>query len=173
VGGDLEGFYRRRLQAWPHLYERLERATLLEPPRAIGPLALQSTGAWAPGVLLVGDAAGFFDPFTGEGICAALRGAEQAADVGHGFLRERVALAEYGRRHRDLVREKFRFNRAVQWLIGREGLANGSARLLSRLPSVANALVDMAGDCLRGPGPVPNALSCRMASPALRPRSRP
>ncbi len=33
------------------------------------------------GVLLVGDAAGFYDPFTGEGIFSALRGAELAAEV--------------------------------------------------------------------------------------------
>src|SRR5207245_6010617 len=35
----------------------------------------------APGVLLVGDAAGFYDPFTGEGLSYALRGAELAAEA--------------------------------------------------------------------------------------------
>jgi len=173
AGGDLESFYRDRLRRWPRLAERLARAQLEEPPTAIGPLALESSGAWAPGVLLVGDAAGFFDPFTGEGISAALRGAEQAAEVGHGFLRERMTLAEYGRRHRRLVGQKFRFNRVVQRLIARDGLANVAAYVISRLPAAANALVDVAGDCLSDLGPARNALSCRMASPELRPRIRP
>jgi flavin-dependent dehydrogenase len=173
AGGDLETFYRQRLRRWPRLYERLRRARLEAPPSAIGPLALESSRAWAAGVLLVGDAAGFFDPFTGEGIAAALRGAEHAADVAHAHLRRGSDLAEYGRRHEALVREKFRFNRIVQRLVAREGLANVAASVLRRLPSVANALVDTAGDCLREAGPAPNAPSCRMASPELRPRERP
>jgi geranylgeranyl reductase family protein len=162
AGGDLEGFYRRRLiSGWPRIAERLSGARLLEPPRAVGPLALESTGAWAPGVLLVGDAAGFFDPFTGEGIAAGLRAAERAAAVAVGALRGRGTLAAYGRAHRELVAEKFRFNRRVQWLVGRERLSNAAARILRALPGLANRLVDRAGDCFPARAPV----SCRMASP--------
>ena len=164
AGGGLEAFYRARLPAWPHVWERLGRARLAEPPRAIGPLALESARAWAPGAVLVGDAAGFFDPFTGEGIAAGLRGAERAALIAHRTLQGRGSLAEYGRAHDELVREKFRFNRRIQWLVGRERLADMAARILRRLPAIANRLVDRAGDCFPAPDPV----SCRMASPEWR-----
>ena len=46
---------------------------------ATGPFASHARRAWAPGAALVGDAADFFDPFTGEGIYAALRGGEMLA----------------------------------------------------------------------------------------------
>ena len=46
---------------------------------ATGPFASHARRAWAPGAALVGDAADFFDPFTGEGIYAALRGGELLA----------------------------------------------------------------------------------------------
>jgi len=47
---------------------------------ATGPFARWSRRAAAPGAVLVGDAADFFDPFTGQGIYSALRGAELAAE---------------------------------------------------------------------------------------------
>jgi menaquinone-9 beta-reductase len=174
AGGDLEGFYRSRLRAWPRIFERLEAAQLAAPPRAIGPLALESARVWAPGALLIGDAAGFFDPFTGEGIAAALRSAERAAAVADAALRGTGSLALYGQLHHELVAEKFRFNRMLQWIVGRERLACAAARVLLHLPSVADRLVGLAGDCFparSGPGAGPP--SCRMASPELRSRARP
>jgi flavin-dependent dehydrogenase len=165
AGGDLEGFYRTRLTDWRGIWERLTRARLLAPPRAIGPLALESSRAWSPGVMLVGDAAGFFDPFTGEGIAAALKSADRAAEIGYAVLSGGAAtLADYGQAHADMVNRKFRFNRAIQWIIGRDTLAKGVAHLLGNVPSLANRLVDMAGDCFPGRAPV----SCRMASSQLR-----
>src|SRR6185369_8215427 len=62
AAGDLPGFYRRTLACWPRVAARLAAATLLEPPRAIGPLALVARRLSVPGALLVGDAAGFYDP---------------------------------------------------------------------------------------------------------------
>jgi menaquinone-9 beta-reductase len=47
----------------------------------IAPLAHRCSRPYADGALLVGDAAGFLDPFTGEGVFRALRGAELAAGV--------------------------------------------------------------------------------------------
>jgi geranylgeranyl reductase family protein len=148
AGRDLDRFYLDSFRRWPRVRERLQQAALVTVPRAIGPLALTSRGTWAPGVLLVGDAAGFLDPFTGEGVALALRGAALAAEVGHAHLEGLGDLAAYGRAHHELAREKFRFNRLIQWLIGHPAAANLAARALARLPALADRLVGIAGDCL-------------------------
>ena len=48
---------------------------------SIGPLAQDVRSRIAPGALLVGDAGGFLNPFTGQGMFLALRGAECAASA--------------------------------------------------------------------------------------------
>lgn len=152
AGGDLERFYRQEIRRrWPRLAERLDRARLLEPPRAIGPLALDCRAVAAPGVVLVGDAAGFYDPFTGEGVTLALRTAELAAEAVHVAL-DRPSTSPLPRldgyeRSRDAAtRDKFRFNRVLQIAVGRPGLANAVARRLARRPDLADRLVSIAGD---------------------------
>ena len=45
----------------------------------LGPLAVDVNGAGVEGLLLAGDAAGFIDPMTGDGLRLALRGGEIAA----------------------------------------------------------------------------------------------
>jgi geranylgeranyl reductase family protein len=148
AAGDLEGFYRRALQRWPRVAERLHGAILLAPPRAVGPLALVARRVFAPGALLVGDAAGFYDPFTGEGVTLALRSAELAAEAADAALRagDMSLLDRYEARRRAATCGKFRFNRALQLIVGRPWLANLAARRLSRRPAAADRLVGVAGD---------------------------
>jgi menaquinone-9 beta-reductase len=69
------------IAAHPRLAAVLRRCRRIAPVRGIGPVGARSRRSWAPGALLVGDAATFFDPFTGEGIYRALRGARLAAEV--------------------------------------------------------------------------------------------
>jgi geranylgeranyl reductase family protein len=151
AGGDLEAFYRETLaRRFPRLEERLGRALLLEPPRAIGPLALECRQVAHPGAVLVGDAAGFYDPFTGEGVTLALRTAELAAGAvdaalgrGSGTLPRLVA---YERERSLATRDKFRFNRLLQRLVAWPAAANAIARRLARRPDLADRLVGVAGD---------------------------
>ena len=63
--------------------------TLQEGPWASGPFDWPVRQCWCPGVVLVGDAAGYFDPFTGQGIYRALRSAELAAEACHQTLGSR------------------------------------------------------------------------------------
>src|ERR1051326_6157298 len=78
---DRAAFLDRWLLARPHLAPRFARAERVSPVVATGPFASHARRAWSPGAALVGDAADFFDPFTGEGIYAALRGGELLADA--------------------------------------------------------------------------------------------
>jgi flavin-dependent dehydrogenase len=111
-------------------------ATRVGPRVCVGPLEHAVRRAVAPGALLVGDAAGFLDPFTGQGIFLALTGAERAASA-------IVAGAhdDYARwRERDLRRRR-RVAAAVALLIDVPPLARRAARRLARVPDAGATLL--------------------------------
>jgi flavin-dependent dehydrogenase len=148
AAGDLEGFYRRSLERWPRVAERLRAARLTIAPRAVGPLALVARRLSAPGAMLVGDSAGFYDPFTGEGVTLALRSAGLAAGIADRALRSATPtdLSEYDRRRDAATRDKFRLNRLFQRIVTWPALADAVARRLGRRPDLADRLVGIAGD---------------------------
>src|SRR5207248_244418 len=59
---------------------RFDPRRLVREVLTTGPFAQWARVPAVPGALLVGDAADFFDPFTGQGIHTALRGAELVAE---------------------------------------------------------------------------------------------
>jgi flavin-dependent dehydrogenase len=138
-----EAFLDRWLAGRPQLAARFARARRVSPVAATGPFASRARRAWAPGAALVGDAADFFDPFTGEGIYAALRGGELLAPVlaqSLGATSSRAAddaLATYDQRRR----REFGGKWIVEWIIG---AVVGSPRLMNRAAHVLAARKDMA-----------------------------
>ncbi len=77
----------------------------------MGPLSRRVRRVAGPGYLLVGDAAGFLDPFTGEGVYRALRGAELAAPAIARALScsDHDPNAEYARSRRAEIADKEQF----------------------------------------------------------------
>ncbi len=148
AAGDLTGFYRRALARWPPVAARLAKARLVDAPRAVGPLALEARRLFAPGALLVGDAGGFLDPFTGEGVTLALRTAEIGAPFADAYLRgaDAESLRRYDRARAAATRDKFRVNRILLGIVAWPALANRVARKLKRRPDLADRLVGIAGD---------------------------
>ena len=146
----------RFLDAWlaarPQLAARFANATRVSPVVATGPFASRARRAWVPGAALVGDAADFFDPFTGEGIYAALRGGEMLApflaeSLGTTSARqEDAALVEYDR----LRRREFGGKWIVEWIIGAvvgsPRVMNRAARVLAIRKDMADLLVGVTGD---------------------------
>jgi flavin-dependent dehydrogenase len=156
AGRGLEAFYREALRRrWPRVAERLQRASLTAVPRAIGPLALQARRVSFAGGALVGDSAGFYDPFTGEGVTLALRSAELAAGAADRVLRHAAApglLWEYEQTRAAATADKFRVNRLLQRIVAWPALANAVARRLARRPDLADQLVGIAGDLVPARG---------------------
>jgi flavin-dependent dehydrogenase len=116
-GCSVKQFFDNELRTYPKLRERAVRAERVTPVRGVGPLARRVRGVSGAGYLLVGDAAGFFDPFTGEGIVDALRGGELAADAIAVALEagdpSATSLARYDRARA----EAFARKRRAAWLV--------------------------------------------------------
>jgi flavin-dependent dehydrogenase len=148
--GRLDAFFAARLKQLRHLAPRLAGLRAAGPLMAMGPLAYRVAEPRVGGVALVGDAAGFYDPFTGEGLYTALRGAELLAEVAHAALRggecSRAALAPYARARRAAFRGKTRLTRALQALIARRSLADLAAHALARRPARLDQMLGVLGD---------------------------
>lgn len=159
--GDLTAYFDRAVAAFPYLRDRLVGARRLRPVRALGPLAYRVEPPRHDGVLLVGDALGFLDPFTGEGIFTALRSAEVAAEVAHAALRQGdVSAAALAAAHTRRISEfaaKTRVSLLLQSLIVRRRLAVHVARRLARRPGHLELLMGVFGDFV----PASQALSPR------------
>lgn len=149
--GDATGFFDRWLGARTHLTARFAHAERVSAVRATGPFASRARRAWAPGAALVGDAADFFDPFTGEGIYAALRGGELlapfAVEAVRGDARRHArALVGYEAARRAEFSGKWRVERIIGAAVGVPALMNHAARVLGREQHLADLLVGVAGD---------------------------
>jgi flavin-dependent dehydrogenase len=146
----LETFFGARLRQLRHLAPRLDSMRAEGRLTAMGPLAYKVAEPQVGGVMLVGDATGFYDPFTGEGIFTALRSAELLTETAHAALtRDDLSvgpLAVYGERRRAELAAKSRVTRGLQLLISRRRLSNLAARLLARRPHLVHTLLGVFGD---------------------------
>ena len=98
--------------------------------------------------LLVGDAAGYYDPFTGQGIFQALASAELAAEHGEQFIRRRQPreLETYQVRQRALIRRARRLQRTIEKVCARPLVARPAFRLLNRSSVLTSALLRRTSD---------------------------
>ena len=146
----LETFMDARLRQLRHVPARLAGMKAEGPVMAMGPLAYRVGEPRVGGVLLAGDAAGFYDPFTGEGLYTALRSAELLAEAAHPALTagdvSAAALAPYARAKRAAFADKARVTQALQLIIAHRRLANAAARFLQRRPALLATLMGVIGD---------------------------
>lgn len=150
VAGNAAGFLERWIDDRPHLRDRFVRARRLGTVRATGPFASRATRAWTPGAALVGDAADFYDPFTGEGIYAALRGAELLAPLALSALEDPRCEPETMRAYRRARHREFAGKWAVETLVSiavaRPALMNRFTATLARRKDLADLIVGVCGD---------------------------
>jgi menaquinone-9 beta-reductase len=146
----LDAFFGARLKQLRHLAPRLEGMKAEGRLTAMGPLAYRVSDPRVGGAMLVGDAAGFYDPFTGEGLFTALRSAELLTETAHAALtRDDLsvgALGVYAARRRGELAAKSRVTRSLQFLIARRRLSNLAARVLAGRPELLHTLLGVFGD---------------------------
>jgi flavin-dependent dehydrogenase len=132
----------------PVLAERFAEATMVTRPTVLGPLAVDAVGAGAPGLLLVGDAAGFIDPMTGDGLRFAFRGAELAADAAIGALADGGfdAVAWLAEARRAEFSGKWRLDRTLRALVASPRAVAWAARGARLCPPLVRRLIAAAGD---------------------------
>jgi len=150
IAADDVAFFLAKLRTLPELARRIAPARIARRVMVAGPFARRSRRAVADGALLVGDAADFFDPFTGEGIFAALRGGRLAADAMVAALAgagpSRSALAPYAAARRRQFLGKWILERVVGLGAVRPRLMRRFTSRLQRRQSVADLWVGAAGD---------------------------
>ena len=150
ASGDATGFIERWIASHPRLAARFAQAERMEPVRATGPFAVHARRAWAPGAALVGDAADFFDPFTGEGMFEALRGGEllgpylcAALDARTPRVAE-VARAAYDRARRHLFAATWRVQKVVALAVAFPPLLNRTVAAAAGRAALSDVVVNVA-----------------------------
>jgi flavin-dependent dehydrogenase len=117
--------------------------------------------------LLVGDAAGFLDPFTGEGLHRAVVSAQLAAEAVVGSLHSGSGdrLAAYDQAMHRAFGTKDLVTRIVQAFVARPALFEYAARRLANRPNSRDTMGLVIGDLL----PASRALEPRFLASLLRP----
>ena len=121
----------------------LAGAELLDAPVATGPFPAACSRAWRDNLVLAGDAAGFFDGISGEGISAALLSARACAGAVGDVLRtgDRRALRRYDGERRTITRNSDLLARISLILAARPALAHRAVANLARRPQTFARLV--------------------------------
>jgi menaquinone-9 beta-reductase len=150
------------IAALPAVAARLAGGERVSPIRGAAPIGHRVRQVAGPGWLLIGDAAGFVDPFTGEGIHRALRSARAAATA---LLAGGDVPASYRRERRRAFAAKASLSWLVQGALAIPGLLEHAITRLEARPDAALRLGSALGDCR----PASDALSPRAVARVLLP----
>ena len=141
--GPVEGdsTFEALLGRFPALQERLATATGLDVPLGAGPFRQRVRKRFAGRVALVGDAAGYIDALTGQGLDLSFASATALVNV----IRAGKSLDEYERAYRRLVRRYRATVELVLRVVRRRTTRTGMVRLLNAQPWLFDRLLDAVG----------------------------
>ncbi|HZP47134.1 MAG TPA: FAD-dependent monooxygenase [Vicinamibacterales bacterium] len=146
---DSRALLARTLADDPRLRDRFAGAQMIAAPVVLGPLAVDVAPLALDGLILAGDAAGFIDPMTGDGLRFAVRGGEIAAAA----ALEALARGWAGVHRRAAARRrrefggKQRFNRALRRVVGAPALVAAATVSARVAPAMLQRVIAHAGDC--------------------------
>jgi flavin-dependent dehydrogenase len=132
----------------PQLQMRTRAWQALMEPVATFPLMFHKPRPVKDETLFVGDAAGFVDPFVGDGISLALRSGAMAAECLASFFRGEISRAEaadrYRRKYDAELAPTFRSSSKIRRLLGLPSpVRRAGVQLLEKSPAVSRLLVKM------------------------------
>jgi menaquinone-9 beta-reductase len=130
----------------PELRKRAQNWRALGEPASTSPLIFREPTPVENGVLLAGDAAGFVDPFVGDGISLALRSGALAAQSLASFFRAHSSLneaaAHYSQQYREHLLPVFRNSSRIRRLLSLpRPIRRSVGHLLEATPAVSRLLV--------------------------------
>ena len=150
IGVNVEQFYMTTVLGNSLRKRILGGGTPVEKIRSVDSLAYSVKKTRCGGLLLVGDATGFIDPFTGEGIYLSLRSSQLAV----GVVQNAFDKSDFSSRQLqsyDLIRKKeFRkkniLSKVLQCLIYKPYLCNRVVATLAAQKELSSLLVGVIGD---------------------------
>ncbi len=146
LGGSARAALARWIAAEPFLRDVLEGAEPLTAPAGRARVARRARAGFAPGAVLLGDAARASDPLTAGGISHALATAELLAAFVPRYLAEGDrALARFERARHRLLRPHDWLTRALVQVVHRPLLAHATLLSMRALPPVMRRLMKVAG----------------------------
>ncbi len=158
----------RWIAAEPLLAEWLDGATPLTAPAGRAPVTRRARAGWAPGAVLLGDAAAATDPLTAGGIAHALVTAERLATWVPRILKEGDAAIEgFDRERRAQLAPHDWLTAALVFVVGRPLLARATMQLMRAAPPLMRALLGVGGGIeIQPPRLMTSAVSSAIPAPA-------
>ena len=151
-GENLDNFYRHTVMKNRARQRILQNAESVEPVRAVESLGFSVKPIPCGGLLAVGDAMGFIDPFTGEGIYLSLRSSEIAVEIADLALKKSDVSVEflklYDKKRKQEFEKKFLLSRILQKLIYNQFFCDKVVKILRDKRDLAETLVGVIGDLL-------------------------
>lgn len=152
LAGRPRDYFTDTLRTFPLLRDRIASAVFARKTLATSGLSVRVRRDAGDGYLLVGDASGYYDPFTGEGIFRALRGAEIAGEVAAAALGRGDVSGRTLSHYSALMREEFRGKRTIETIIQSAirypQLMDHMARRMTLNKTLADTVVAVTGDFL-------------------------
>ena len=152
LAGKPGAFLLAALATFPALRGRIEQLTVERRTLTISRLSVKARRLSDDHLLLVGDATGYYDPFTGEGIYRALQGAQLMAQVALPALAHNdlsaTNLGIYDQHHRQIFRGKRLIEQIIQLAVQTPPLMDQVARVLGRHKGMADTMIAVTGDFL-------------------------
>ena len=138
--------FEQLLAKFPRLQEQVNHAEPISEVRGAGPLSRRVSSCVAGRVVLIGDAAGYVDAITGEGLslsfgCATALG-PVLVDAVNG---DAAVLARYAREHARLFRKYALYADALVWLSRHPPWRRRTFSLLKRAPWIFEQALALVG----------------------------